>query len=160
MESVRLPKLRAKRQSTQRKTLGRDNPRSAERLQTNISEARLITTLVAASLASLSGCTAVDGDTLNCNGERIRLFGIDAPEFHCPRYRKCVPGDPQAAKDFLAALITVGELSIERVGIDRYGRALGVVYVDNANVSCVMIQAGYAQYIERWDNGGRVARDC
>lgn len=33
------------------------------------------------------GCRAVDGDTLRCGQERVRLLGIDAPEMpgHCPR---------------------------------------------------------------------------
>ena len=53
------------------------------------------------AIATLAGCTATDGDSLNCNGERIRLLGIDAPEFSCPRGRKCVAGDPRAAKAYL-----------------------------------------------------------
>lgn len=114
----------------------------------------------ALALVALSGCTAVDGDSLRCNGESIRLLGIDAPEFNCPRYRKCVDGDPQAAKEFLAALIRSGKLTIKRTGYDRYDRTLAVVYVDGANTSCLMIKAGHAQYIKRWDNGELVVRDC
>lgn len=112
------------------------------------------------ALAALALCVAVDGDSLRCDGEEIRLLGIDAPEFNCPRYRKCVEGDPQAAKDYLRALITNRELSVERVAYDRYGRTLAVVYADGVNVSCALVQAGHAAYIKRWDNGGRVARDC
>ncbi len=112
-------------------------------------------------LVALSLCAAIDGDSLRCNGENIRLLGIDAPEFRCPRNRQCVEGDPQAAKDYLAALIAGrSSLTIERVGQDRYGRTLGVVYVDGYNLSCAMISAGHAAYVERWDNGARVARDC
>lgn len=110
--------------------------------------------------AALAGCTATDGDSLHCKGERIRLLGIDAPEFHCPRNRTCVDGDPQAAKDYLAALIRGQSLTIERIGADRYGRTLAVAYVKGRNLSCQMISAGHAAYIARWDNGGRVARDC
>lgn len=112
------------------------------------------------ALAALSGCQAVDGDSLTCNGERIRLLGIDAPEFHCPRNRTCVDGDPRAAKDYLAAMIEGRKLTIKRVGKDRYNRTLAVVYVGGRNVSCQMLRGGYAAYIARWDNGGRVARDC
>jgi endonuclease YncB( thermonuclease family) len=49
---------------------------------------------------------------------------------------------------------------IERIGQDRYERTLAVVYADGVNVSCAMVQEGYAAYVRRWDNGGRVARDC
>lgn len=120
--------------------------------------APILATLLATS--SINGCTATDGDTLNCDGERIRLLGIDAPEFSCPRYRKCVEGDPQAAKDYLAAIIRGRNLTLKRVGQDRYGRTLGVVYANGANVSCRMIAAGHAVYVARWDNGRRVAKDC
>jgi hypothetical protein len=32
-------------------------------------------------------CRAVDGDTLNCGGERLRMIGLDTPELSapCPR---------------------------------------------------------------------------
>ena len=30
--------------------------------------------------SGVEGCTVTDGDTVRCNGERIRLLGIDAPE--------------------------------------------------------------------------------
>lgn len=113
-----------------------------------------------ASLAALSGCYAVDGDSLTCNGERIRLLGIDAPEFHCPRNRQCVAGDPRAAKAYLAALIQGRSLTIARVGKDRYDRTLAVVYADGRNLSCQMVSAGHAAYVARWDNEGKVARDC
>lgn len=112
------------------------------------------------TLAAAAYCMAVDGDSLRCGGERIRLLGIDAPEFSCPRNRRCVSGDPQASKDYLAAIIEGRDLSIQRVGQDSYGRTLAVVYAGGINVSCAMVQAGHAAYVARWDNGGRVARDC
>lgn len=114
-----------------------------------------------AATALLLACTATDGDTLRCGDERVRLVGIDAPELHgCRRGRQCVPGDGMTARDHLAALITLGPLSIERVGTDAYGRTLGVVYLQGTNLSCAMIFGGQAQYVARWDNGGAVARDC
>ncbi|QIQ87958.1 thermonuclease family protein [Erythrobacter sp.] len=116
----------------------------------------MLTLLAAATLS----CVAVDGDSLRCDDERIRLLGIDAPEFSCPRNRRCVPGDPQAAKDYLARLIAGRSVEIVRHGEDRYGRTLAVVYAGGMNLSCAMIQAGHAAYIQRWDNGGAIARDC
>lgn len=112
------------------------------------------------ALVAFTGCHAVDGDSLRCNGERIRLLGIDAPEFHCPRNRNCVAGDPHASKAYLAALIDGRKLSIERVGKDRYNRTLAVVYVDGRNASCEMVRAKHAAYNARWDNNRRVAQDC
>lgn len=117
--------------------------------------------LALAALSPVYNCTATDGDTLNCNGERIRLIGMDAPEMgRCPSNRRCVKGDGQAAKRYLATLIRGRSLTIERIGRDRYDRTLALVYVDGLNLSCAMIAAGQAAYRADWDNGGRVAKDC
>lgn len=42
---------------------------------------------------TVSGCTVTDGDTIRCNGERIRLLGIDTPELpgHCRQGRVAYP---------------------------------------------------------------------
>lgn len=105
-------------------------------------------------------CTIVDGDTIRCGTERVRLLGLDAPELHgCPQGRVCVPGDPVASKNHLASLIA-GGVTITRVGHDRYGRTLALVYSRQGNVGCALIAAGNAQYIAKWDNGGLLARDC
>jgi endonuclease YncB( thermonuclease family) len=113
-----------------------------------------------AGLAALTGCTATDGDSLNCNGERIRLLGIDAPELNCPRNRNYVAGDPRAAKAHLVALNMGHRLAITQLGIDRYNRTLALVYADGRNVSCQMVRAGSAVYVAKWNNGRRVAKDC
>ena len=61
-------------------------------------------------------CTliAIDGDTLRCGRERIRLLGIAAPEMpgHCRRGRRCVEGDPVASRAALAAAIARGLATI------------------------------------------------
>src|SRR4051812_48974674 len=66
-------------------------------------------------------CRAIDGDTLVCDGERIRLNGIDAPELpgHCRPGRRCVVGDPFAAKADLERNIRGGVIAITRLGKDR-----------------------------------------
>ena len=113
------------------------------------------------TLAILLACTATDGDTLNCGGERVRLLGIDAPELHgCRQGRQCVEGDGQAAKLALAGLIEGAALGIGRVGQDNYGRTLAVVYADGANLSCALVSAGHAAYRAEWDNGRAAAQDC
>lgn len=112
------------------------------------------------ALASLTGCTATDGDTVRCGDERVGLLGIDAPEFHCPQHRNCVEGEPQAARADLARLIRGRDLTIERIGQDRYGRTLGLVYDNGVSVSYAMVQASRAAYIEQRDNGRRGAKEC
>ncbi|RPF70427.1 thermonuclease family protein [Aurantiacibacter spongiae] len=109
----------------------------------------------------LADCRITDGDTIRCGDERIRLLGIDAPELpgHCRQGRDCVEGDPYASTETLRRAMQ-GRLTIARAGTDRYGRTLAVVYADGVNLSCAQIEAGQAEYVERWDNGGMVARDC
>lgn len=101
----------------------------------------------------------VDGDTLRCGDERIRLLGFDAPEFSCPPRRECVPGDPVAAKNALAQLVA-GGVSVVRVGTDEFGRTLAHVYARGVNVVCPLIQGRHGIYVARWDNDGGAARDC
>lgn len=116
--------------------------------------------------AALLACIAIDGDTLKCRlddgqEERIRLLGIDAPEMkNCRAGRVCVQGDPEASKATLASAIKPRAFRIERVGLDRYGRTLAIVWSGSVNLNCRMIESGSAQYVVRWDNGRRVAGYC
>jgi endonuclease YncB( thermonuclease family) len=110
----------------------------------------------------LYGCSVIDGDTIRCQDERIRLLGIDAPELagHCRTGRQCVAGDPLRSKLALEQAVAGKRLTIERVGKGRYGRTLGVIYADGRNVSCFLIEGDYAVYVGKWDNGDRVRLDC
>ena len=118
---------------------------------------------LAASLAqSALPCRAVDGDTIRCGQERIRLLAIDAPELpgHCRRGRTCAPGDPKASTTSLAAAMQRGPLTIYRVGRDRYGRTLATVRAGTTDLSCWQLSRGQAIYRAAWDNGGRVRSIC
>ena len=68
-------------------------------------------------------CTlmAVDGDTLQCGNELIRLTGIDAPQLpgHCQEGRSCAPRDPLRSRQALEAL-SRGTVLIDRQGRDLY----------------------------------------
>ena len=71
----------------------------------------------------------VDGDTLRCGPERLRLLGIDAPEIQrCPRWRVCAPGDGKASKESLIAAVRLGPIRYQPVTRDRYGRQVAVVW--------------------------------
>lgn len=120
-----------------------------------------MTMIALVAAVALTGCHAVDGDTIRCRSERIRLLGIDAPELpgHCRRGRLCAPGDPLAAKRDLSAFLRGGPVSMEPVTRDRYGRTVGIVRVRGVNASCHMLRHG-AIYKRAWDNGLRVGREC
>jgi endonuclease YncB( thermonuclease family) len=110
---------------------------------------------------TVSGCAVTDGDTIRCNGVRIRLLGIDTPELpgHCRDGRKCVEGDPYASTQSLADAL-VGTIRISRAGEDRYGRTLATLSSDKGDLSCWQLQHGQAVYKAQWDNGRRVLRTC
>lgn len=113
------------------------------------------------AFAHVDQCYAVDGDTLRCGGERIRLIGIDSPEMpgHCRPGRHCVEGDPYAAKAALAGAIGAS-MSIERFGADHYGRTLALVMGPLGDLSCVQLRSGHAIYREDWDVGGKMMKGC
>jgi len=103
----------------------------------------------------------IDGDTLRCGPERLRLLGIDAPEMgSCARWRVCAPGDGQASKRTLIAAMRLGPIRYEPITTDRYGRQVAVVWAGKVNLSCWQLQRGQAIYKSNWDNGGIIARAC
>jgi micrococcal nuclease len=103
----------------------------------------------------------VDGDTLRCGPDRLRLLGIDAPEIEpCPRWRACAPGDGQASKRSLRAALSLGPVRYQPVTVDRYGRQVAIVWAGRVNLSCWQLQQGQAIYKANWDNGGIIARQC
>ncbi len=106
-------------------------------------------------------CRVVDGDTLRCGTERVRLLGIDAPELpgHCRAGRACVPGDPIASARSLGEALS-GPIIIDRIGSDRYGRTIALVRGAKGDLSCWQLSRGKAIYKPKWDNGGRLAQIC
>ena len=99
-------------------------------------------------------CTAPavhDGDSLRCQGERVRLVGIDAPEMadspRCKDERRVRSNCDQDAairsRDYLRSL-TRGEVRCSVVGRDRYGRALGRCSSDGIDLNRAMVRAGMA----------------
>ena len=71
--------------------------------------------------SAATNCRVVDGDTLHCDGGRIRLLGIDAPELpgHCAQGRDCAPGDPYESSRSLGDAMGDGaSLRIAIVGTD------------------------------------------
>ena len=86
-----------------------------------------------------------DGDPIKVknNGKKsiIRLVEIDTPE---TSKRKNEPGQPfgQKSTKHHASQVLNKSVEIKSYGNDRFGRALGVVYVDGKNVNLEMVKAG------------------
>jgi micrococcal nuclease len=82
----------------------------------------------------------VDGDTfwISSASERIRVWGLDAPEVD-------MPGGSQATAA-LSSLISGQQLTCRQRDIDRYGRIVGQCFLpDGRDITTVMIASGTAQ---------------
>jgi micrococcal nuclease len=83
--------------------------------------------LISAAAHAGERCVAIDGDTLRCGRERVRIEGVYAPDLEQP--------DGQQARQRLQRRIQSGEVVIERRGKDRYGRTLGRLYVNGNRIT-------------------------
>lgn len=103
----------------------------------------------------------VDGDSIRCGRERLRLLGIDAPEMgRCARNRVCLPGNGKASRRSLQLGLRNGPVTYRRVTRDRYGRTVAVVWSGKVNLSCWQLGRSHARYRSKWDNGRRIALAC
>lgn len=99
----------------------------------------------------------IDGDTIKSNdGMRYRLLGFDTPETHPPRCeRERELG--QRATNRLKELLSSGDARLIESGrVDRYGRKLAWLTVDNRDVGDILISEGLA----RAYHGGQRATWC
>ena len=81
-----------------------------------------------------------DGDTITVLTDnkqtKVRLAEIDTPEKNQPYGRK--------AKKALSDFIFGKTVRIEVDTIDRYGRTVGKIFLDNLNINKEMVKAGHA----------------
>ena len=113
----------------------------------------------AAFLASVAcgerreGFRVIDGDTVeDSSGDRLRLSGIDAPEMpgHCRPGRRCVPGDPIAAREALRGVLARPGAFCVGFTRDFYGRLLVRCWTGQGDdVNAWMIEHGFAQPYRR-----------
>ena len=95
--------------------------------------------------------SAVDGDTLDFGGGRVRLFGIDAPE----RTQTCqrASGAWECGADatvLLASLIEGQRVQCEQRDTDRYGRPVAVCTAGGIDLSEAMARTGFAIALEHF----------
>lgn len=93
----------------------------------------------------LGRAKVVDGDTLEVEGSRVRLFGIDAPELD----QTCLRGGAvwacgREAAEQLAALVGDAKLECQIRGSDQYRRLLAVCYSGGEDVNQAMVEHGWA----------------
>ena len=88
----------------------------------------------------------VDGDTLLlANGARVRLIGVDTPET-VKSSQPVQPWGPEAA-EFTRQFVAGGtvRLQFDRERIDRYGRFLAYVWVNDRLLNEELVRAGLAR---------------
>lgn len=111
--------------------------------------------------AAVIACTAPkvhDGDTLRCGAERVRLFGVDAPEVR----RGQTAAEPFAyeARDLLVSL-TRGRVGCRIVDHDRYGRAVGRCWSNaSPDLNAALIRSGLATEYRRYSKGAYAAAEA
>lgn len=110
--------------------------------------------LAAFSFSAHAGVEVVDGDTLRIDGERVRLWGIDAPE----KLQRCqIAGreEPigQEATEALRSLVARGDLRCETKDRDRYGRTVADCFVGDQSIGDAMVYSGWAWALPRYSKG-------
>ena len=91
----------------------------------------------------------IDGDSITVLDQRreqhkIRFAGIDAPERGQP-YGK-------AAKKFLSKIIFKKQVCVQWYKKDKYGRLVGLVFIDDRDVNLQIVEAGYAWHAKKFQS--------
>lgn len=93
----------------------------------------------------------VDGDTVDALVDlgfdtwkkvRIRMQGMNAPESRTRDLEEKARGI--AAKIRLEELLGSGKFILQSMGVGKYGRCLGILYVDDVNINKTLITEGHA----------------
>lgn len=96
---------------------------------------------------SVSGpATAIDGDTLEVAGTRIRLWGIDAPELHEPLGHE--------SKASLARILQgYSSITCYEVSFRSYSRRVSRCYAEGLDIAEHQIRSGLALDCKRFSRG-------
>jgi|SRR5690606_28329766 len=108
---------------------------------------------------------AIDGDTIEADGQRYRLANIDTPEMgqgaRCAAERRLAQRATQRARALIDAAARIETHAIGRT--DRYGRQVAYVLIDGRDLGEALIAEGLARpwrgRREPWCDGqNRLAR--
>jgi len=104
----------------------------------------------------------VDGDTFTLGPDRIRLWGVDAPEgrqiCHDGRGQDYRCGD--VARDQLKALIGDRPVECRQRDRDQYGRSVSQCWAGGVDLGAAMVQAGWAVEYRNFSRGTYAAAEA
>lgn len=96
--------------------------------------------------ASISGpARVIDGDTLQIDDKRVRLWGIDAPE----RAQSQGP----AAIAYLQRLVSAANVTCHQLDKDKYGRIVAQCTVGRDDIGRRLVANGHALDYPRYSRG-------
>lgn len=96
----------------------------------------------------------VDGDTIDLDGIRYRIYGIDAPEAG----QTCATADgstwPCGKEAILKmkALVQGRVITCDELALDEYNRMLAICYADGFDLGKTMVSSGMAWAFRRYGN--------
>jgi endonuclease YncB( thermonuclease family) len=114
-----------------------------------------------AAMHQVSGAVVVhDGDTMTFSGERIRLRGIDAPEYAqtCRRDGADYPCGLRA-REALVGFIAGRAVTCEGGERDRYDRLLAVCRAGELDLNRALVETGWAVAYGDYEDAERLARE-
>jgi endonuclease YncB( thermonuclease family) len=112
----------------------------------------LFTFILAAASLTLSGQAQVtDGDSLRVGQQRVRLFGVDAPELS----QRCGQGSASVAcgkmsAAWLAARIDGRHVDCTPMDRDRYDRVVAICRSGGTDLNAAIVEAGWATAYRRY----------
>lgn len=122
-----------------------------------------------ASADIIGPAKVTDGDTIVINDIRIRFTGSDAPEsYFFGKTQTCLDANGIEWECGNAATLKLKQLINNQIvrctdeGQDRYGRTLGICYVDEVDLQAEMVKSGmaiaYLRYSRRYENEQNYAK--
>jgi endonuclease YncB( thermonuclease family) len=109
----------------------------------------LLTVLFSCAPAGPEVNRVIDGDTIELAvGVRVRLYGVDTPERGQPGFAK--------ATEFTKDFITHNRIKIEKMGTDKYGRVVAIVFgisrgsFGNKILNAELVKHGHAIVLDKY----------